>query len=47
MKDVLAKTMGVETSRINLKVKSGEGQGMVGRQEAITAQAVCLLEGLA
>ena len=47
MKDMLAKTMGVETSRINLKVKSGEGQGMVGRQEAITAHAVCLLEGLA
>ena len=47
MKDVLAKTMGVETSRINLKVKSGEGQGMVGRQEAMTAHAVCLLEGLA
>jgi len=47
MKDALAKTMGVETSRINLKVKSGEGQGMVGRQEAMTAQAVCLLEGLA
>ena len=47
MKEVLAKTMGVETSRINLKVKSGEGQGMVGRQEAMTAHAVCLLEGLA
>ena len=47
MRDVLAKTMGVETSRINLKVKSGEGQGMVGRQEAMTAHAVCLLEGLA
>ncbi|HEY3198767.1 MAG TPA: 2-C-methyl-D-erythritol 2,4-cyclodiphosphate synthase [Nitrospirales bacterium] len=47
MKDVLAKTMGVETSRLNLKVKSGEGQGMVGRQEAMTAHAVCLLEGLA
>ena len=47
MKEVLAKTLGVETSRINLKVKSGEGQGMVGRQEAMTAHAVCLLEGLA
>ena len=47
MKDLLAKTMGVETSRINLKVKSGEGQGMVGRQEAMTAHAVCSLEGLA
>jgi 2-C-methyl-D-erythritol 2,4-cyclodiphosphate synthase len=47
MKELLAKTMATEASRINLKVKSGEGQGMVGRQEAITAHAVCLLEGLA
>ena len=45
MKEVLAKAMGVEPSRINLKVKSGEGQGAVGRQEAMMAQAVCLVEG--
>ena len=46
MKDRLAKTMGMEPARINLKVKSGEGQGAVGRQEAMTAQAICLVEGL-
>lgn len=46
MKEVLAKAMAAEASRINLKVKSGEGQGMVGRQEAMTAQAVCLLEAI-
>jgi 2-C-methyl-D-erythritol 2,4-cyclodiphosphate synthase len=46
MKDRLAKTMGMEAARINLKVKSGEGQGAVGRQEAMTAQAICLVEGL-
>jgi len=46
MKDALAKTMGVEPARINLKVKSGEGQGAVGREEAMTARAVCLIEGL-
>jgi 2-C-methyl-D-erythritol 2,4-cyclodiphosphate synthase len=46
MKDVLAKTMGLEPARINVKVKSGEGQGAVGRQEAMTAQAICLVEGL-
>ena len=46
MKDTLAKAMGVETARINLKVKSGEGQGAIGRGEAMTAQAVCLIEGL-
>lgn len=44
MKDTLAKAMGVEPARLNLKVKSGEGQDAVGREEAITAQAVCLLE---
>ena len=46
MKDSLAKTMGVETSRINLKAKSGEGQDAVGKEEAMTAQAVCLIEGI-
>jgi 2-C-methyl-D-erythritol 2,4-cyclodiphosphate synthase len=46
MKDSLAKTMGVEPARINLKVKSGEGQDAVGREEAMTAQAVCLIEGI-
>ncbi len=46
MKDALAKTMGVEPSRINLKVKSGEGQDAVGKGEAMTAQAVCLIEGI-
>ena len=46
MKDALAKTMGVEPGRINLKVKSGEKQDAVGREEAMTAQAVCLVEGL-
>ena len=46
MKDALAKAMGVEPARINLKVKSGEGQDAVGKEEAMTAQAVCLIEGI-
>jgi 2-C-methyl-D-erythritol 2,4-cyclodiphosphate synthase len=46
MKEALAKAMGVEPTCINLKVKSGEGQGAVGREEAMTAHAVCLIEGL-
>lgn len=46
MKNALADTMGVAPARINLKVKSGEGQGAVGREEAITAQVVCLIEGI-
>jgi len=46
MKDALAKTMGVEPACINIKVKSGEGQDAVGREEAMTARAVCLIEGI-
>ena len=46
MTEVLAKAMGVEPAQINLKVKSGEGQDAVGREEAMTAQAACLIEGL-
>jgi 2-C-methyl-D-erythritol 2,4-cyclodiphosphate synthase len=46
MKVALAKAMGVEPARINIKVKSGEGQDAVGREEAMTAQAVCLIEGI-
>ena len=46
IKEALAKAMGVEPARINLKVKSGEGQDAVGREEAMTAQAVCLIDGL-
>ena len=46
MKDALAKAMGVEPARLNLKVKSGEGQDAVGKEEAMTAQAVCLIEGI-
>jgi 2-C-methyl-D-erythritol 2,4-cyclodiphosphate synthase len=46
MKEALAKAMGVEPARVNLKVKGGEGQDAVGREEAMTAQAACLIEGL-
>ena len=46
MKDALAKAMVVEPARLNIKVKSGEGQDAVGKEEAMTAQAVCLIEGI-
>ena len=46
IKEALAKAMGVEPARINLTVKSGEGQDAVGREKAMTAQAVCLIDGL-
>ncbi len=40
----VAKALGVEPNVVNVKVKSGEGVGTIGRQEAIAAQAVCLIE---
>ena len=39
----LAEVLQVDLSRVNVKVKSGEGLGMVGRGEGIAAQAVCLI----
>jgi 2-C-methyl-D-erythritol 2,4-cyclodiphosphate synthase len=45
MRDALAKALGVEPSRINLKAKTNEGVGAVGRGEAIAAQAIATLDG--
>lgn len=42
----LAKVLGIERNRVNVKVKSGEGVGSIGREEAIAAQAACLIEQL-
>ncbi len=39
----LADTMNIEFARVNVKAKTGEGLGFVGREEGIFAQAVCLL----
>lgn len=39
----LASALGVETARVNVKGKTGEGVGVVGRGEAIEAHAVVLL----
>jgi 2-C-methyl-D-erythritol 2,4-cyclodiphosphate synthase len=36
--------LGVDPDLVNVKVKSGEGIGMIGREEGIAAQAVCLIE---
>ena len=46
MRTCLAKALKVGEDRINVKVKSGEGLGAVGREEGIAAHAVCLLEPL-
>ncbi len=39
----LAEILQVDPLIINIKVKSGEGIGMIGREEGIAAMAICLL----
>ena len=43
MKDALSKT-GIPPGNINIKAKTNEGMGFIGRGEGIAAYAVCLLE---
>lgn len=43
MRAAVAKTLGLDEARVNLKAKSPEGIGALGRVEGIAAQAVCLL----
>lgn len=45
MRQRLAQTMGVEPACVSVKAKTGEGLDAVGRGEAVTVQAVILLEG--
>ena len=45
MRDALAKSLGISPSAINLKAKTNEGVGSIGRGEAIAAQAIVTLEG--
>ncbi len=40
----IADVLGVGKDMVNVKVKSGEGLDAVGREEAIAAQAICLIE---
>jgi len=44
MREKLAEVLGVETSCVSVKAKSGEGLDAVGQWQAVTAQAVVLLE---
>ena len=44
MRERLAEVLGVETSCVSVKAKSGEGLDAVGQWLAVTAQAVVLLE---
>jgi 2-C-methyl-D-erythritol 2,4-cyclodiphosphate synthase len=43
MRAAVAKTLGVGEEQVNLKAKSPEGMGALGRVEGIAAQAVCML----
>ncbi|NDL67999.1 2-C-methyl-D-erythritol 2,4-cyclodiphosphate synthase [Anaerotalea alkaliphila] len=44
MRTNIAAAMDVDRNRINLKATTEEGLGFTGRQEGISAQAVCLIE---
>ncbi len=44
MRKSLARVLGVDTHQVNIKVKSGEGIGMIGRKEGIAVLAVCLIQ---
>ena len=43
MKEAISRA-GIPSSRINVKAKTDEGMGFVGRREGIAAHAVCLLK---
>lgn len=45
MRDALAKSLGVESAQINLKAKTNEGVGEIGRGEAVAAYAIATLAG--
>jgi 2-C-methyl-D-erythritol 2,4-cyclodiphosphate synthase len=44
IRDRLAEVVGMPPSAVNVKAKTGEGVGVIGRGEAISCQAVVLLE---
>lgn len=44
MKQIIAKALGLEVSRVGVKATSTERLGFVGRKEGIAAQAVVLLQ---
>jgi len=44
MQENLARVLQVAPSQVNVKVKSGEGIGMIGRAEGIATLAICLIE---
>jgi 2-C-methyl-D-erythritol 2,4-cyclodiphosphate synthase len=45
MRAALAKSLGISPDQINLKAKTNEGTGEIGRGEAIAAHAIATIEG--
>jgi 2-C-methyl-D-erythritol 2,4-cyclodiphosphate synthase len=45
MRAALAKSLGIASGQVNLKAKTNEGTGEIGRGEAIAAHAIATLEG--
>ena len=46
MQESLAHVLQVDCQQVNIKVKSGEGIGMIGRAEGIAVMAICLIQSL-
>lgn len=43
MRENMARAMGIDKSRLNIKATTEEGLGFTGREEGIASQAICLL----
>ncbi len=46
IRDSLARILGIDVTQVGLKAKTGEGVDAVGREEAMSAQCVVLLESI-
>jgi len=46
MQESLACVLQVNVGQVNVKVKSGEGIGMIGRSEGIAVMAICLIQSM-
>ena len=46
IRERLADILGIDAERVGLQAKTGEGVGPVGREEAVEAQCVALLEAI-
>jgi 2-C-methyl-D-erythritol 2,4-cyclodiphosphate synthase len=44
MRTRIAEILGIQPAQVGLKAKTGEGVGVVGREEAIAAECVVLIE---